>query len=240
VFSTNFDDSLHIATLSAYKSPCHLKVFFVLNLNVKSTSVLNLIWFIVLVLRILNGCAILYWLEVFNRSLNCKHRIRLKLRWLSAMYSKDILGLKQTRLYRLVFFGSFLNMLLGIPFIGGKSTDVLCFILILITHLMKALRLLCWLQLYVIVFTRHPFDDECRVVICDEVIVEVLLHNESRNEVFECYERVILFLRHTYWNNFSEGRKNLQYSVTQLFHLRFLNLPWQIKTLLSLLLELEI
>lgn len=63
-FAADLDDSLHIASFGSYQSSCHLEFFVVVNLNVKSACILNIVVLLLLLSRlllVLLGMALCNW-----------------------------------------------------------------------------------------------------------------------------------------------------------------------------------
>ena len=103
-----------------------------------------------------------------------------------------------------------MNLIDGIRFNGNKSTDDRRITLTKFTRLVKALLTLKLGRLGLLVFARHPLDEECRVVVGDKVVVEVLLHEVGGDEVLESDERVVLFIGNYHSGDLAKGRKDLK------------------------------
>ena len=129
-----------------------------------------------------------------------------------AVDAKNILSLEKVRLYRLVRVLAVLILILGILFTDWKITDDRRTTQILLSRLLETLVLFDRLRFLGIFFSRHPLNDKSRVVVWKKVVVEVLLDEVGRDEVFKSNKGKVFLFWYLNRNNFSECTENLQWS----------------------------
>lgn len=152
ILCANFKNSLHVAPFSSDKPPRNLKLFFVLNLDIKATRILHCVSIIILVINALASFVILSWLKL---------RIRSKFLSIGVWEVENVLSFKQVWLYR----DGLLSLIDGILFNGGKITGDRRITLIEFTRLVKALMTHNFWRLGLLFFARHPLDKKRRVVV---------------------------------------------------------------------------
>lgn len=152
ILCANFKNSLHVAPFSSDKPPRYLKLFFVLNLDIKATRILHCVSIIILVINALASVVILSWLKL---------RIRSKFLSIGVWEVENVLSLKQVWLYR----DGFLSLIDGILFNGSKITGDRRIALIEFTRLVKALMTNNFWRLELLFFAGHPLDKKRRIVV---------------------------------------------------------------------------
>lgn len=214
VFSAHLDDALHVWTLGTDKPPRNLELFIILNLDVKAPCVLHCILVVFLLFIHIVGLRRWSWLK--SRT-GCWSELGWSLRWVR----KDILSSEQVRwnwLKGLLDGGvcEWLTQVLIKCMLFGRSeiTDERRITLSYFVRLMEPLQIrhfdwlncfFCWVFCF-----SYPLYNECCVVAGQEVVIEVLLHEVGRGEVFEGEERVVVFIKDHNFRQLSKCTENLQ------------------------------